>query len=116
MESVEQLYCLWQAALLTWWIGKLDSLLLVIDSMRLHTWGQQTALEVTSPAEIAAVAQAAEWRHAADPEALLLGSDTVDITVDADTYAFAYVSTAKSIMLGSDWSIKMERWEEDAQD
>ncbi len=39
---------------------------------------------MTSPTEIAAVAQAAERRHAADPEALLLGSDSVNITVDPD--------------------------------
>ncbi len=39
---------------------------------------------MTSPAQIAVVAQAAERRHAADPEALLLGSDSVNITVDPD--------------------------------
>ena len=45
--------------------------------MRLHK-------SVTSPTEIAGVAQAAERRHAADPEALLLGNYTVDITGDPD--------------------------------
>ena len=39
---------------------------------------------MTSPAQIAVVAQAAERRHAADPEALLLGGDSVNTTVDPD--------------------------------
>lgn len=105
-KSVEQLHCLWQAALLTWWIGKLDSLLLIIDSMRLHTWGQSTALEQVSDITCrdccccsSCWMTSCRWSRSSSSGQWHCGHHS------ESRHANAHVSTANSIMLGSDWSV-----------